>query len=183
MTTAVGETRKSEAWAEVLPSENITLLSRPRPTDDASVVVRTPTPLQGPSAPSASVPQETNPLNVLLSSALASRPFMPLSSPPKPLTPPPANVGGGGGVGGRSTPNAGLGGGTPTGGGGGPGLVNANQFVGVDFGASPGAMPVHNVTLPATPTHTDASAPSRPGQRQPVCRRRFRRVPRRHAGP
>jgi hypothetical protein len=62
-------------------------------------------------------------------------------------------------VGGRCTPNAGMGGGGPTGGGGGPGLVNANQFVGANFDASQGG--VASNTTPSSssaPAQTNAHA-------------------------
>jgi len=153
MITPVSQTRKTEQGAEVLPSEAITLVSWPKSADDAAVVVRTPALFQDAfTLPSPQRP-ETSFLDLPRVQS-ASRPFSPLSTPPKPLSVMPANAGGGGSFrGGASTPNAGLGGGTPTGGGGGPGLVNANQFVGVDFGAAQGTL-AHSMPSapPASPT-------------------------------
>ncbi len=156
-TTAGGTRKTEEMLAEVPPSENLALLFSSRPKDDASVAVRTPSLLQYSYTSTGSEQQEQTALNSQMTPP-SSRPFSPLSTPPKPLATPPANAGGGGGgAGGRSTPNAGMGGGGPTGGGGGPGLVNSNQFVGVNFGASQES---------ATANVGPAFQPDSPGQSQ-----------------
>jgi YD repeat-containing protein len=159
MAATVGETRKTENWAELPLSETIALVSPPRPADDASVVVHTPSLFQYTYTSTGFEQQEQTALNSLMT-PLSSRPFSPLSTPPKPLTPPAnAGNGGGGSVGGRSTPNAGMGGGGPTGGGGGPGLVNANQFVGYNFGASEGGATPNSNPPPAPSVSAQTTAP------------------------
>ncbi len=155
-----GETRRTNDWNEAMPSEDIALVSTSSPKDDGATLVRTPQ--QQESPPSSTPSQEDSTALDALIPRLSSRPFSPLSTPPKQPVTPPANAGGGGGgasVGGSSTPNAGMGGGGPTGGGGGPGLVNANQFVGVNFGASsnPSAAGSGAVASPATAGAQSAS--------------------------
>ncbi|HTU18557.1 MAG TPA: hypothetical protein VMG10_10895 [Gemmataceae bacterium] len=138
MAATTGETRNSDAWAGVPPSESITLVCTP-PGDDASVALSTATPAQE-SWPASRFSQQDTSARDALFAPLSSRPFSPLSTPPKsPLPLPAARQGGGGGrgIGGASTPNAGKGGGGPTGGGGGgPGLVNANTFMGDNLGGA-----------------------------------------------
>ncbi|MGH7173419.1 MAG: hypothetical protein ACRELG_24305, partial [Gemmataceae bacterium] len=137
MAATAGETRKTNAWDEVPSSEGIVLFSTPPPSaNDASVAVQTPPQSQEPFTSSRSSPSDTTAKDALFAQ-LSSRPFTPLSTPPKPLPPPAANMAGSGGhgVGGVSTPKAGGGGGGASGGGGGPGLVNANQFLGDTLGA------------------------------------------------
>jgi YD repeat-containing protein len=158
MAATVGDMRKIETGTALLPSEQITLVSPPRPSDDASVVVHTSSLFQYTYTSTVFEQQEQAALNRQMT-PLSSRPFSPLSTPPKPLTPP-ANAGGGAGsVGGRCTPNAGMGGGGPTGGGGGPGLVNANQFVGINFGASEGGATANSNPPPAPSVSAQTNAP------------------------
>ncbi len=127
MAQTAGETRKSDEWAAITPSESITLLSTSRQAEENSTLAQTP--IDQPAAQTSTTALDS------LVPRLSSQSFSPLSTPPKQPAIPQASYanGGGAGAGGRSTPNAGMGGGGPTGGGG-PGVVNANQFVGVDFG-------------------------------------------------
>src|SRR5574337_1792967 len=121
MATTAGDTQKTDTGAEWALSKSIALLSTPKPADDASVVVHTPSSFQAASAFASFDQQDTNALNIPNLQQL-TRPFSPLSTAPKPLPTTPANAGSGGGgsAGGRSTTNP-MGGGGPTGGGGGHG--------------------------------------------------------------